>query len=62
MASGTGCTVNIVLPVMSLSVAEMVVLPGFTPVASPALVIVATLVFVETQVTDPVMFCVLPLE
>jgi hypothetical protein len=47
---------------MPLSVAEMVVEPGFTPVANPALVIVTTLVFDEAQVTVPVRSCVLPSE
>jgi hypothetical protein len=40
----------------------MVVLPGFTAVASPALVMVATIVFDEAHVTELVRFCVLPLE
>jgi hypothetical protein len=39
--------------------AEIVVLPVATPVASPPLVIVATAVFVELQVTELVRFCVL---
>jgi hypothetical protein len=51
-----------VLPVMPLSVAEMVVEPEFTPVANPALVIVATLVFDEAHATEAVMFSVLPSE
>ena len=62
MVSARGCTVNVVLPVMPLSVAEIVVLPIFTAVANPALVMVATVVLVEAQVTEPVRFCVLPLE
>ena len=62
MDSGRGCTVSTVLPVMLLSAAEMVVLPVFTPVASPAAVIVATLVLDEAQVTELVIFCVLPSE
>jgi hypothetical protein len=62
MVNGTGCTVNVVFPVMPLSVAVIVVLPGLTAVANPALVIVATVVIVEAQVTELVTFCVLPLE
>ena len=57
-----GDTVNVVLPVIPLSVAEMLVLPALTAVASPALVMVATPVFEEAQVTEPVRFWVLPSE
>jgi hypothetical protein len=62
MVSGRGCTVTVVFPVIPLSVAVIVVLPGFTAVANPALVMVATVVLVEAQVTELVRFCVLPLE
>ena len=57
-----GDTVNVVLPVIPLSVAEMLVLPALTAVASPALVMVATPVFEEAQVAEPVRFWVLPSE
>jgi hypothetical protein len=62
MVSDAACTVSPALPETPLSVAMMVVLPGFTAVASPAPVIVATLVFDEVHVTELVMFWVLPLE
>jgi hypothetical protein len=62
MANGTGDTVNVVLPAIPLSVAEMLVLPALTPVASPPLVMVVTPVLEEVQVTDPVRFWVLPSE
>jgi hypothetical protein len=47
---------------MPLSVAVIFVLPGLTAVANPALVMVATVVVAEAQVTELVRFCVLPLE
>src|ERR1051326_1546921 len=52
-------TVRVVEPVTAPDVARMVELPTPVPVASPAEVIVAALVFVEVQVTVPVRFCVL---
>jgi hypothetical protein len=52
-------TVRFVEPLMEPDVAEIVVEPVPTPVASPPLVIVATAVFVEPQVTELVRFCVL---
>jgi len=52
-------TVRFVVPLIEPEVADIVVLPVATPVASPALVIVATAVFVELQVTELVRFCVL---
>ena len=62
MASVAGDTVNVVLPVIPLSVAEMLVLPALTAVASPALVMVATPVLEEAQVTELVRFWVLASE
>jgi hypothetical protein len=52
-------TVRVVLPVTPLKVAEMVVLPALTPVARPALVMVAMLVLDDAQDTWLVMFWVL---
>ena len=52
-------TVRFVEPLMAPDAAESVVEPVPTPVASPPLVIVATAVFVEPQVTELVRFCVL---
>jgi hypothetical protein len=49
-------TVKLVLPVIPLSTAEMVVLPALTPVARPALLVVATLATEEDQVTWLVRF------
>ena len=51
--------VRVVEPLIEPEVARIVVLPGATPVASPAPVIVAAAVFVELQVTEPVRFWVL---
>lgn len=56
------CTVRVVPPVIPLKAAEMVLEPAATPVASPAMLIVATAVFEDDQVTWLVMFCVLPFE
>jgi hypothetical protein len=47
-----------VLPVIPLKVAEIVLVPTATPVARPAVVMVATPVFEEVHVTWPVRFCV----
>jgi hypothetical protein len=52
-------TVRFVEPLIEPEVARIVVLPVATPDANPALVIVATAVFVELQVTELVRFCVL---
>jgi hypothetical protein len=52
-------TVRFVDPLIEPDAADIVVLPVATPVARPALVIVATAVFVELQVTELVRFCVL---
>ena len=55
-------TVSVVLPEMAPLVAEIVVLPAAAELASPcepaALLIVATLVLEDTQVTCVVRFCV----
>ena len=55
-------TVKVVLPEMLPLVAEIVVLPGATELASPcepaALLIVAILVLLEAQITCVVRFCV----
>jgi hypothetical protein len=59
IVNGAACTVRFVLPVTPLSVAEMVVLPALTAVATPALLIVATLVLEEVHVAWLVRFCVL---
>jgi len=53
-------TVRLVEPPIPPEVAWIVVLPAATPVAKPALVIVATAVFDEVQVTELVRFAVLP--
>ena len=52
-------TVRVVDPLIDPEVARMVVLPGATPDVNPVLLIVATAVFVELQVTELVRFCVL---
>ena len=55
-------TVNVVLPEISPNVAVIVVPPTLNEVASPlkptALLMVATPVFEEVQVTEDVRFCV----
>ena len=53
-------TVNVVEPVTELHTARMVVLPVPTPLAKPALLIVATEVCEELQMTEFVKFCVEP--
>ena len=52
-------TVSPVEPLIPPEVAWIVVLPAATPVAKPPLVIVATDVVDEVQVTELVRFCVL---
>ena len=52
-------TVSTVEPVTPLSVALMVLVPVFTPVARPPAVMVATEVVAEAHVTCAVIFCVL---
>ncbi len=60
--AGQVVTVRPVLPEMSPLLAEMVVLPRLAELARPceplALLIVATLVLLEAQVTCVVRFCV----
>ena len=51
-------TVNVVDPLIPPRAALMVEVPALTPVASPAVVIVATAVVPEVQVTWLVRFCV----
>ena len=60
MAGDTDCTVtvSVVLPGTPLSVAEILVLPAPTAVASPAVLIVATAGVKEAHATWLVMFCV----
>jgi len=63
MVGGGGfCTVNVVLPLILPSVAETVVVPTATAVASPVALMVATAVVDEDQVTWLVRFCVLVSE
>jgi hypothetical protein len=50
------------VPVTPPRVAEMVVEPGATPAAKPAVVMVATPVAEDAQVTELVRFCVVPSE
>jgi hypothetical protein len=59
MPEETAFTVSPVDPMIDPDVARIVVLPAATPVASPALLIVAAAVFVELHVTVLVRFCVL---
>jgi hypothetical protein len=60
--AGDACTVSVVLPVTPDDVADMVVLPADTPVASPLASIVATGMLDDAQVTWLVISCVLPFE
>lgn len=48
-------------PDMEPEVAEMVAVAAATPLASPALLMVAPLALLEVHVTELVMFCVVPL-
>ena len=59
-SSTGGVTVSPVEPLIAPEVAEMVALPVPAPVARPLLLIVATALFEEPQVTELVKFCVLP--
>jgi hypothetical protein len=54
-------TVKVTEPEMVPDVALMVAPPGATPVAMPVLLMVATAVLEELQVTELVRFCVVPL-
>ena len=62
IVSGPGETVSPVLPLTELSVAEMVVVPVATAVASPPALIDAAAVFEDAHVTWLVRFCVLESE
>ena len=62
IASGTACTVSVVLPVTPDSAAEIVAVPADTAVAKPLALIVATAVADELQDAWLVTFCVLPSE
>jgi dsRNA-specific ribonuclease len=55
----TEATVRVVEPLIDPEVTSIVLLPVATPVAKPALVIVATVVLDELQVTELVRFWVL---
>jgi len=55
-----GVTRRVVDPVIEPETARIVALPGATPVARPLVVMVAMAVAVELQMTEFVMFCVLP--
>src|ERR1022692_4661804 len=57
--TGTVVTVSPVEPVIDPETACIVVPPAATPLAKPALVMVANPVFVELQVTELLRFCVL---
>jgi hypothetical protein len=48
---GGACTVIVVLLVTALNVAVIVVIPALTPDASPAVLMVATAILEELQVT-----------
>ena len=54
-------TVSVVLPLVPLTVAEIVALPAESPVARPAELTVAAVVFVEAHVADIVTLPVVPL-
>ena len=61
-AGGAACTVRPAFPETPFSVAETVVVPALTPVASPPVPMVATAVCEEAQVTELVRFRVEPSE
>ena len=52
-------TVNVVEPLIEPDAATIVVAPAVMPVARPVLLIVATPLAVEVQMTELVRFCVL---
>jgi hypothetical protein len=62
IVKGEACTVRVVLPLTPESPAERVVLPADNAVASPLVLMVATVVLDEVQVAWLVMFWVLPSE
>jgi hypothetical protein len=57
-----GWTVKVVLPVTPPEVALIWEVPAAAPLATPPALIVATLVFDDAQVTEPVRSWVLPSE
>ena len=57
--SAAAVTVNVVEPLTAPEVALIVLVPAATPVASPALVMVALAGVPEAHVTEEVRFCVL---
>ena len=57
----TAVTLRVVDAEMEAETAWMVVLPTAFPVARPDALMVAALVLLEVQVTEPVRFCVVPL-
>jgi hypothetical protein len=62
VVSGTGVTVNVVLPTTPLKVALMAVVPGATPVAKPPVDTMATEVTELAQATTPVRSAVVASE
>ncbi len=56
------CTVKDAVPLTLPEVAVIVALPEPTPVAKPALVIVAIVLSLEVQVAEVVMICVVLFE
>ncbi len=57
-----GVTVNVVVPEMLPATALMMDVPAARPDANPEAEMFALLVSAEYQVTDPVIFCVVPSE
>jgi hypothetical protein len=62
IVSGVTCTIRVVLPVTSLKIAEIVVVPGLIAVARPELLMVDTSAFDEVHVAWLVIPWVLPFE
>ena len=60
IANAAACTVSVVPPLTALCVAVMVEVPPATAEASPEVLMVATPVFEDDQVTCVLIFCVLP--
>jgi hypothetical protein len=54
-------TVNVALPLVPPTVAEIVALPGESPVARPAELTVAAVAFEDAHVADAVTLLVVPL-
>lgn len=57
-----GVTVSVMLPVIVPDVAEMTEVPAVTPAARPAVLMLATVVVAEDQVTEAVTSFVVPSE